>query len=607
MVVWANRAARCVEFLGSRRVVVWSAALGVLLAAPSLWIGITADDHFLRTALLGYPDVPGAGGKRLDCFSFADGIPEHNRARIEGCLLPWWTPEDATLHFFRPLSALTHALDYRFLEPAWWAMHVHSLLWYGALCVAAGVLFRRTIAVPWIAGLAALLYAIDDAHGIPAGWLANRNACLTALFGVLALAAHDAWRRSGWRPGAVLAPVALAVGLGFGEGTLSVGGYLLAYALFLDRAGWKSRALSLTPYGVIGLVYLAYYGMAGYGAGGSALYWDPMGAPGAYLAAVARHLPALLHAQLGLLPSNIYPLLSPFWQTIHSLLGALALAVFAWLLLPLLRSDRVARFWALGMVLSALPVCATLPGERLLCLIGIGGMGLVAQFIGRGLACWNDGAPTFRRRLERAGVVFLVVTHGVIAPLSMPFSSVCVTIFGRGIEQGLAQLPDGPEVVEQSVVVLRAPVDVFATLMRPVRLTQGRPVPRHTWALTVGPAAVRATRIDRHTLDVHTEGGFLPFPYGTTFRGRQYPFKPGDVMQVEGFTAEVRSVTADARPEEVRFRFDVPLEDPSLRWYNLGPDGIEPYEPPSEGESTYTPAGSPMRWLLSKEAGGPSG
>ena len=88
---------------------------------------------------------------------------------------------------------------------------------------------------------------------------------------------------------------------------------------------------------------------------------EPDGRPEAYLGAVARRLPALLHAKLGLLPSNIYPLLSPFWQTILSLLGALALGVFAWLVLPLLRSDRVARFWALGMVLSALPVCAALP------------------------------------------------------------------------------------------------------------------------------------------------------------------------------------------------------------------------------------------------------
>ena len=183
----------------------WGAALALLLLLPALRLGLQADDYFVRMVALGCPGLPDMEISPLDCFSFADGVPEHNRLKLEQDLLPWWVHETASVSFFRPLSALTHCFDFRFLEPAWWLMHLHSLLWYALLCVAAGFLYRRMIPLAWVAGLAALFFALDDAHGIPAAWLSNRNAVMTTLSGVLVLIAHDAWRRGHWRPGAPLA------------------------------------------------------------------------------------------------------------------------------------------------------------------------------------------------------------------------------------------------------------------------------------------------------------------------------------------------------------------------------------------------------------------
>lgn len=51
------------------------------------------------------------------------------------------------------------------------------------------------------------------------------------------------------------------------------------------------------------------------------------------------------------------------------------------LLFPVIRSNRVARFWACGMILSLVPVCAMLASSRLLIFVGIGGAGLLAQFV----------------------------------------------------------------------------------------------------------------------------------------------------------------------------------------------------------------------------------
>jgi hypothetical protein len=35
-----------------------------------------------------------------------------------------------------------------------------------------------------VAGMAALLFAVEDAHSMVAGWIANRNALLCLVFGV---------------------------------------------------------------------------------------------------------------------------------------------------------------------------------------------------------------------------------------------------------------------------------------------------------------------------------------------------------------------------------------------------------------------------------------
>jgi len=46
-------------------------------------------------------------------------------------------------------------------------MHAHSLMWFGLLVVAVTLLYRRLMGLTLAAGLAALLYAVDDAHGMP--------------------------------------------------------------------------------------------------------------------------------------------------------------------------------------------------------------------------------------------------------------------------------------------------------------------------------------------------------------------------------------------------------------------------------------------------------
>ena len=112
---------------------------------------------------------------------------------------------DFRMSFWRPLSSLTHVLDHVLWPRSFVLAHAQSMLWFAALLAVVAVLYRR-FHVPWIAHLALLLYALDDARGWVLGWVANRNALVAATLAFAALAVHDRVRRDGWRPGLWLAP-----------------------------------------------------------------------------------------------------------------------------------------------------------------------------------------------------------------------------------------------------------------------------------------------------------------------------------------------------------------------------------------------------------------
>ena len=120
-------------------------------------------------------------------------------------------------------------------------MHLESVVLYGVLVLVLARLYRRFFTAP-VAMLATLLFALDETHAFPVGWLANRNALFATIFGVLAIHAHDRWRRDGWRAGAWLGPLAFAAALLSAEFGLCALGYLVAYAWFLDPSPrWGRR------------------------------------------------------------------------------------------------------------------------------------------------------------------------------------------------------------------------------------------------------------------------------------------------------------------------------------------------------------------------------
>jgi hypothetical protein len=563
-------------------------AIGIALAAAAITANFTADDHLQRVIARPDPGIAGLHSRPLDLFVFADGNVADTAALRDGGLFPWWADDHVRLSFFRPITSLTHALD-RVLWPDCAAAQLaHNLVWLAAGLVLVWFLYRRFLP-RGVALLALALYAWDDARGPVVGWIANRNALVALVLAIPVLLAHDRWRRDGWARGRWLGPALFAVSLGAGESAIAIAGYLFAHALWLDRGRVRDRLLALAPYVAIVVAWRVVYGHLGYGVYGSGIYLDPGSQPIAYAAAAGTRLPFLLVGQLALPWSD----LSSFYTVlgITPVMLAIALAVVAAIGLAcarILRRDPIARFFATGMVLAAVPIASTFPADRLLSFVGLGAMGLVAQLLHaavRDRALLGDGRP--RRIACLAVAAVLALVNLVLSPPLLVLRSRGMVAVGRVIDRADAGVPSDPT---KTVIIASTPSDALAGYVPVMRKSRGQPCPAHIYWLATATTAVTLERVDDRTLRILPRDGLLRYDIDQMTRSpATHPFAVGDKVALTGLSLETRAVSG-GRPTEILAHFAVPLEDPSLVWLRWEGHTYVPYAPPALGARDTLPA-----------------
>lgn len=570
--------------LTSPRVPLVAAALAALLILPAVPQGLQVDDHWHRFFLVGSTRWAAARKPTLQLFTFFDGDPARNHWFMDQGAVAWWTDTTVNLSFFRPLAALTHALDYRLWPNSTALMHLHSIAWYAALAALAALLYRRLLGAGWIAGLAAVLYAIDHTHGQVVAWIANRNAIMTAALGLLTILLHDRARKARSPASAALAALALLLALFSGEAAVGALGYLAAYALFLDEARPRDRVRALLPYAPALLLWFIPYRAGHYGARGSGMYLDPLNAPLQFLANLPRHLPLLLGAEFGAPVPDVYPFVPPAAQLAMVIVFCLFLLLALLALTPLLRRDARARFFAAGALLAALPSCALPPAARLLLLPSFGLIGLVAM----GTAAVLDRAdwlPAQRPRRLPA-IVFAAWVGGghlVLSPLLIHITTQQMAMFEGAISGFADSLGDDPKLTRQRLIVVNAPDGAFTGYVSVNRSTYDRPVPAALLSLAVGTRPIELERRDDHSVIVRSPGGFYQRATDLLTRNPQLPMPVGTRVTLTGVTVEVTHTTAKGTPDEALFHFDAPLDSDSLRWVQWQGRAFVPFTLPPVG------------------------
>lgn len=580
---------------GADRAVV---VIATLLLAFSLDTGLSADDYVHKLMVNGSHAFEGFVRAPLDIYRFTN--PDHTPELMREGVLSWWEDPEAELAFFRPLSALTHYVDYTFWPDQPLLIRIHSLLWSVFLFASVLVLYRELVSPAWVCALAVFLYAMDDGRGWLVSWIAARNAVVATAISVWALIYYHRARARGGKLAAWLSPLALLAALLASEGALSICAYLFAYALCLDRGPLAQRLLRLAPHAAVALAWRATYVWLGYGVAHSGLYFDPIGDAGQFALHLLDRAPVLLGSQLGGLWSDIYSVAYSFPALQRGMvLGGAALVLIVGYALWPLRGEPIVRFGALGALLSVLPASCTFTADRMLTWVALGACLLLARL----LATYVDARASLtttplRAWLLPALVLFLVFMKGVFDPSFLASRARGNLIVRDMIDRAAEAVPTDPSIRDKRVVYVNPPAVPLAAYIALERAALDVPRPENQIWLATGETELAIERLDDRTLLLRQRGGFLLSPGSHLFRSPSRPFERGAVVELDGTQITVKELTEDQRPSLIQVRFDRPLDDPSLYWLRWDDTGYTRFTPPPVGERVHVAAVDLSRALL---------
>ncbi len=549
------------------------------LMAAEAWLG--RDPRPLDVYFRGFVDPFGF----LNLFGFFSGDTELTCSHLATGLIPWWTWPELRITFWRPLSSLSGLADVLVFGDRPAGYHLHSVLWYLGLVGSVGLLLRRVLPGGLLA-LTLLIFAIDETHTFPVGWVANRNALIAAVPGVLALAAHIRWRETGWRPGLPLSVLGLVLALLGGEAALGIFAYLAAYELLgapsplrdplqtsVRTPLWdwvRYRVRGLAPAVTVGLFWALFYKSQGFGAHGSGLYLDPTREPLVYLQGALVRVPTLLAAQIGGMPSDLWVFVEPMRPVllVYGLTVTMIAAVllrWAW---PHLSADeqRGLRWLIGGALLSLAPVIATFPLDRLLLLPGIGGSAVTAVLLRQG---WCALHAAGRDRLPALILVPIGGVHLVLPPV---FWAIFITLLIVTSDQAQQLIRDTEldltRIEEQHVIVLNVSDPAIGIYMPMMMAWERAPTPDTWQVVSMSPFDHVLARPAERTLDLQIIDGHQgQAVFEQLFRGSQAPFEVGEQVAMTALTITI------AEADEIgptRLRLDFPADPGGGEYQFLG-------------------------------------
>ncbi|MET0387743.1 MAG: hypothetical protein ABW321_17360 [Polyangiales bacterium] len=562
--------------------------LAVALCLPTVPAGLALDDYLLL-ARLTQPDSGWAGSAPFDLFRWLD--PEHNTRLMDGAGMPWWTFEGARCAFFRPLSSLTHAVDFALFPRSVAFMHAHSLLWFALFLWLTSKTYFELIDDRWTAGVASAFFAFDSAHGVVVGWISNRNALIAGALGVAALLCHHRARQRRSLGFACAAWLYFALALLSGELSVGLVGYLFAYALWLDRGRWLARIAGLAPYLVLFGVWTALRHAGEYGSYGIGAYVDPIAEPLDFLRTLPTRWFLLMGSQIGRVVSDIYALAPSPVAKLWLAASITTTAAATWYVWPTLVRSATARFFATGAALSALPLAATIPADRLLVLVGFGVMPPLAAAIYAGLRTprgFRDARWFTFERARRHGAILVAVVHLLVEPVMLPVIALSISWVAQMTDDAESSVPADPHIAEQVVIVASVPDSVLLTFVPTQRLWLGKPSPEKLYWLNASNSQISLERRDASTLRARSAQGL--FDSRNEARSQRFALRAGDKVVLGEMTIEVLELNSQGLPSACDFVFARPLESSRYRWQTWDHGRLREFRVPAPGEKAWVKA-----------------
>jgi hypothetical protein len=413
----------------------------------------------------------------------------------------------------------------------------------------------------------------------------------------------------------VLAPVAFAAGLAASEMAVGMLAYLFAWELVRRRRGWWQ---ALAPAAALLLAYAVVYKLTDSGTRGSGGYLDPSGDPTGFLGALPGRVLLLIGGLFGATPIDVLNV-EPGLRLPLLIAGAgFGLVVAVWLPAALRRLPpeevTAVRWLGLGALGALLVGTPALLGERVLMGASLGGAVVLAVLLRDG---WRRWVAREQRAWAAIGLLALGLPNLVLGPLLLPVKT---AMFVRFCDN-YVQLARGAEIaapVPARVVILAMEdlVAIHLPLLRVMELgldvpelrrmagllQQGSPAVdalprpdrlgyRRTTVLSMATTGHHLKQTAPDTLELSTPGGTLfDGPWVSSIRQPDRGLARGSVVHLRDFSATVLD-DHRGRPTRVAFRFDRPLEDPSLVLLAVVDRKLQRFRLPPIGQEVVLPRG----------------
>jgi hypothetical protein len=560
------------------------------MSLPAIAMGLGADDFDLGFAVLRDP---------LSAYAFQSRDPAVRHAQLlaqrDAGTISWWADLDFHQAFFRPLSSLSLALDFRLWPSAPWLMHIENGLVFALTILIAASLYKALGLSARVRGLATLFFAMQATQSMSVGWISGRNTLLATLFGFLAVRLFTAAHSGGDTRLRWLSFVSFAAALLSAEVGVSALAYVFVYTVVVGARAIPTppsdaptaRALvampklqlsALLPFALVITVWLAYYKLNGYGVRNSGFYIDVTQDPARFLSNLACAFPIYLASQLTA-PYASFSVLFPHGAALLACFSILILYASRRLWLPWIREDSRARVLGLGALLAIVPLGSSPPQDRMVSFVALGMCGLIALIV-------EERLGPARGDAKQKGARRLLFLHAVWAPLLfIPylFGAMVLVAGGGGLLLDRS-LGDDP----RSVVLVNAPAFLPVHFFTSRRAWFGRPHPAID-LLYGGSAELELKRTGEQTLQLSAASGYeTPLSLD---RAPNRPLHAGEVISTARMRAQVLEMH-DESPTLIRFDFTEPLHSVRLCVWNGR--RIDQVPLPNIGAKMHIPAASAL-------------
>jgi hypothetical protein len=541
----------------------------LLAYAPYLSSGFAADDFVFINMI--------EGATRYDPLLGFWTVPAD---QFRGFSQLWWIDTPPAGAFLRPVPSWTLTALFGAFGRDALPFHIVSAIIHGLVAFVAFLLLRRLSGRNVPALVAAALFLICEDHGMTVAWVATITDLLCALFLNLALLCHVVAREER-RPGlfalslaffliafasketAAIYPVMIGVYELFFADRLAdreSGIRLLARARLMLR-DWWAWAIPL----IVFAAYMSFYRSL-LPPFSTMMYVDPFSQPARYLAMAIPNLPVLFLALFSqFLPSIV--LMVPGTLQIAAALGLVLTLVTVWALLPY-RGERAIWYSLVIFAVALLPGLATDPGERLLYYPSVFGFFPIAWLIlqiPRLKHRFMPESPIGVRVLGSLWGWYLLIS-ALILPVVLLFvyPSMWIPSMAWPEKTIVDSLPliDGGR--HEHVVYLNTNSS-FNTFYLPDIYRYHRDEYVDLRVLSSFNGRVEARAEFPGTIVLRTrDSGWLSNLFARVIRVDP-DFEVGDEYVTDTFTATVLQVTPEKGDVlEVRFEFNLPLDDPSV-------------------------------------------